>query len=386
MRDLHFLETVGAGSFGTVYLAELCSANNFRRQIAVKVLHAENSPNSEYLARGRDEARLLGLLRADSILQVLGLVKVKGMDAILMEFVEGTDLDTILKSEYPPSPRAVAEIAAAAAGALAAAHNAVHPRTGEPLKVIHRDIKPANIMLTRSGGVKICDFGVSRALFNAKESVTQPEFLLGTLNYMAPEYIITSDITPAFDVFSLGICILEATTGVRFGPPKNSEHLHKQHVSQLLQKLPNSCNPLRRPIEKMLSWRPESRPKAEIIEQMLLQTSDQLTGKSLRSWAAVSVPQILQTRTTAPDVAELIGQTIPIHERESGDSIDTQEPIVQQYQAASTPLHNDVHEVALPPKPISTTQPLPLPSFLKGAALGVGMGTFFYSLLSLILP
>ena len=110
MRDLHFLETVGAGSFGTVYLAELCSANNFRRQIAVKVLHAENSPNSEYLARGRDEARLLGLLRADSILQVLGLVKVKGMDAILMEFVEGTDLDTILKSEYPPSPRAVAEI------------------------------------------------------------------------------------------------------------------------------------------------------------------------------------------------------------------------------------------------------------------------------------
>lgn len=374
MRDLHFIETVGSGSFGTVYLAELCSANNFRRQIAVKVLHAENAPNGEFLARGRDEARLLGLLRDDSILKVLGLVKIKGMDAILMEFVEGTDLDTTLSSAYPPTPRAISEIGAAAAGALASAHSAVHPRTGDPLEVIHRDIKPANIMLTRSGGVKICDFGVSRALFNAKESVTQPEFLLGTLNYMAPEYIVTSHITPAFDIFSLGICLLESTTAKRFGPPKQSEHLHNQHVTGLLQHLPTTCDPLRRPIQKMLSWRPESRPKAAIVEQMLLQASDQLTGKSLRSWAAQAVPQILHSNSTSPDIANLVGQTIPI--RDTDDEVE--KSLSHSVDNIDTPIaHQQNNRIDNP-----STIPLPpFPSFIKGAAIGLGVGTFFFSLL-----
>lgn len=75
MRSIHFLKTLGSGAFGTVYLVELNSGHNFRRNIAIKVLKVVDGNNRQFVSRVRDEARLLGLLQDDEILQVMGLEK-----------------------------------------------------------------------------------------------------------------------------------------------------------------------------------------------------------------------------------------------------------------------------------------------------------------------
>ena len=224
MQSLYFLNTVGSGAFGTVYLAELSMGQGIRRNIAVKVLMCENAGHKQFISRLRDEARLLGLLQGDSIIQVLGLVKIKGMDSILMEFVEGVDLDSILKKHKVLQPRTAAELIATAADGLSKAHLATHPRTGQPLGVVHRDIKPANLMLTISGNLKICDFGVAQASFAARESITNAEDGLGTLKYMDPFYYKSGKLTPQMDVYGLGLILLEMIIGRQFGnPPQEQE-------------------------------------------------------------------------------------------------------------------------------------------------------------------
>ncbi len=308
MRALTFTRTIGAGAFGTVYLAELASGQGFRRQVAVKVLSGDRPESEMFLSRIRDEARLLGLLQDDTILKVLDMVRVAGRDAVIMEYVEGLDLDRLLETGEAPSPRAVAELGAEVAGGLARAHRAVHPATGEPLNVIHRDVKPANIMITRAGGVKLLDFGVARARFDARESHTG-QLVLGTLNYMAPEYIVTGEVSPAADVYGLGLSIWQIATGSAYGQPKVRQDAHERRLAERLAQLDPALGALRPVLERMLAWDPHARPTGAEAEQLLQEVADRLSGASLRSWARQAVAAALDQQAAAPDKAGLVGQT-----------------------------------------------------------------------------
>ena len=110
MRNLRLTRTIGSGSFGTVYQAELSSGQGFRRQVAVKVLHRHQPDSDMFLSRIRDEARLLGLLQDAAILKVLDMVSRAGRDAVVMEYVDGVDLDTLAKGGHAPPPRVLAEL------------------------------------------------------------------------------------------------------------------------------------------------------------------------------------------------------------------------------------------------------------------------------------
>jgi serine/threonine protein kinase len=318
MRSLTFLKPIGSGAFGTVYLAELASGHNFRRNIAVKILIDDKQDSKHFMSRVRDEARLLGLLQDDEILQVLGLEKIKNMDAILMEYVEGADISGIIKSEHEIPLKTLATIGAITAGVLYRAHTAVDPRTQNPLNVIHRDVKPANIMITKNGGIKICDFGVARARFEGQESITlDPDVLLGTLNYMAPEYIRTGEISPAADIYGLGLSLLEIATGERFGRPHLRRKQYEQRMFELIQKL-DSSHQIREIIQKMLMWDDTRRPNGLECERMLYAAADCIEGPSLRRWASEHIPLILSKRSNIPDALRLVGTKINLN-----DSIDT---------------------------------------------------------------
>ena len=166
-QKLSFIKVIGKGGFGTVYLVEVEDNNHFRQRIAVKLLHDKYQEISQAVARHQDEARLLGLLNHDNIVKVYDLGKLNGQPAVFMEYVEGVTLSQLLKQQ--PIPAKVAfEIGADCASALYSAFSSVHPKTNQPLCVIHRDIKPSNILLSKSGVVKILDFGIARANLTAK--------------------------------------------------------------------------------------------------------------------------------------------------------------------------------------------------------------------------
>lgn len=298
---------------GSVYLAEMVSGHNFRRQIAVKIIKNEAQDAAPFISRMRDEARLLGLLQDDEILQVLNLVHIQGRDAILMEYVEGTDLAKIAGNNISISPKAIATLGAISAGVLHRAHTAVDPRTRLPLNVVHRDIKPANIMITKNGGVKICDFGVAKARFEGQESRTSPDQILGTLQYMSPEYLRTGEISPAADVLALGLTIVELLSGHKFGRPKLKKMEHEQVVEKLFasSRLPNNLTTI---LKQCLAWDPQHRPSAARLEDELYNVAESLPGLSLRRWAAKVVPQLEHSQASGVDQLNLLGQTITMTE------------------------------------------------------------------------
>ena len=321
MRSLHFQRVLGSGAFGAVYLADLVGERGFRRPVAVKVLIEGQKNGEAFLARVRDEARLLGLLQDDHILKVLELANVEGRDAVIMEYVEGVDLAAVVEMGSRPPPRALAEMGSAVAGALHRAHHAVHPATGDPLNVIHRDVKPANVMLTDRGNVKLLDFGVARARFEARESQTG-QFVLGTLNYMAPEYIVTGQVTSAADIYGLALTLWEAACGDVFGQPKLRRDLHDARVEERLQVIVGSHGEFVSVLRRMLAWDPASRPDGAMVEREFLTVTDRLQGTGLRSWAAEAIPQVLlHQRSAAKDACGLLNRSVTLGDEQANLSV-----------------------------------------------------------------
>jgi len=369
MRSLSFIRSIGSGAFGTVYLAELSSRQGFRRQVAVKVLHKQNPADGEQLlSRIRDEARLLGLLQDDIIIKVLEIARVSQRDAVLMEYVEGVDLQSVLEAGLRPPPRALADIGAQVAGGLSRAHRATHPTTGQPLNVIHRDVKPANIMVTRSGSVKLLDFGVARARFDARESHTG-QLVLGTLNYMAPEYIVTGEVSPAADVYGLAVALWQVATGEPYGQPKVRQDSHERRMNSRLAMLSPDLAPMEAAFRAMLQWDHTQRPGAQHIEAALDRASTQLPGDSLRVWAREAVAAILQARGTGKDDLGLAGRSIELGQdgvveptaRGAGPSVPVDPSMVDSrpfVQPAHMPAAPAVLRAA-PPRPEPAAAPRP---------------------------
>jgi serine/threonine protein kinase len=358
MRKLAFIKPLGSGAVGTVYLADMITGRGFRRQVAVKVLMGNQPGAEQFLTRMRDEARLLGLLNDERILEVSELVRVAGRDAVIMEFVEGIDLATMVESGREVPARGLAEIGAMVAGALHKAHIATHPKSGDPLNVIHRDVKPANIMVTVRGSVKLLDFGVARAHFEARESFTG-QLVLGTLNYMAPEYIVTGEVTPAADIYGLGIALFEAASGRCFGQPRIRRERFESAVQEALESIQQSHGVLVPLLEAMLRWEPAARPDGATLERQLMMAADELRGSSLRSWAAQAIPPMLEA--TGGHVEDPIGLAGDEFEIKSGASEGTMpfEPLGGP--TVSEPLPPDPALAGPPSRFAPPVQPEPSP-------------------------
>ena len=308
MRALHFTDTIGAGAFGTVYLAELSTDQGFRRQVAVKIVLQDHADKEMFISRMRDEARLLGLLQDDHVLKVIDLLNINGRDAIVMEYIEGIDLSAAIGSRLLPSVRCALEIGAVVAGTLDRAHKAHHPISGDALGVVHRDVKPANVMVTASGSIKLLDFGIAQARFAARESQTG-QMVLGTLNYMAPDYVITGEVTPALDVYGLALTMYELVAGQLFGQPKLREDQHQERLQHRMTAIAENHPQLAAFLARMLDWEPGNRPSCGECAKVFADLADEATGPGLRRWADGTVSNLLAARPTAPDSEHLLGQT-----------------------------------------------------------------------------
>ncbi len=200
------LEKLGSGGIGEVWKARDPRLN---RIVALKFLHAArpgSAPERDLLA----EARAVSALNHPNIVTIFQVSEAEEGCYLAMEFVEGETLRARLRGGTIAPAEAI-DIASQVAGALTAAHD--HG-------IIHRDLKPENIMLRVDGYVKLVDFGLAKLLPWAQSAQsgmlsapTQTGELVGTFQYMSPEQARGQTITPASDIFSLGIVLHEMLTG-----------------------------------------------------------------------------------------------------------------------------------------------------------------------------
>ncbi len=201
------LKLIGAGGMAQVYQAQ---DTLLERPVAVKVLRpqVERTADEPFLARFRQEARAAANLSHPNIVAIYDVGEgqfpneAAARPYIVMEFVAGRDLKTVIEAEAPLSVQRALDIAAQIAQALDHAHRA---------GLVHRDVKPQNVLLTPEGRVKVTDFGIARAL--AGSSISEAGVVLGTVHYLSPEQAAGEAATPLSDVYALGVILYEMLTG-----------------------------------------------------------------------------------------------------------------------------------------------------------------------------
>ena len=175
------------------------------RPVAVKIMDARYASDEHFLTRFQREARAVARLKDPGLVAVYdqGAGAPGGQPPYLvMELVEGGTLRELLRERGPMPPHAVAAVLRPVLSGLAAAHRA---------GLVHRDIKPENVLISDDGDVKIADFGLVRALADAK--ITSTDVILGTAAYLAPEQVATGDTDARGDVYAVGVLVYELLTG-----------------------------------------------------------------------------------------------------------------------------------------------------------------------------
>jgi len=213
LGQYQILAPLGAGGMGEVYVAR---DPILGRKVAIKSLQVRLSGDRETLTRFTREARSASALNHPNIVTIheVGIDRVSGSPYIVMEYIDGRDLRSLIGNGPLPN-RKTLDIAAQIADGLAAAHEQ---------GIVHRDLKPENVMVTKDGYVKVLDFGLAKIIRPASEEDdttqqldmpgTNPGTIFGTVGYMSPEQATGKPLDFRSDQFAFGAILYELATGM----------------------------------------------------------------------------------------------------------------------------------------------------------------------------
>jgi serine/threonine protein kinase len=288
------LEKIGTGGMGSVYKAEQPAMN---RMVAIKILHPKLAGRKDLTSRFRREARAMSQLTHPNTVKVFmyGELEEDGSLYIVMEMLEGRNLNQTVRKEGPMAPDRAIPILIQVCGALQEAHD---------LGIVHRDLKPENIFLSKQGGMndfpKVLDFGLAKVTERQMQPgsviLTQEGMVFGTPEFMSPEQAQGKTLDARSDIYSLAVILYEVLTGkLPFSARTPMEYIQK-HVTDpiipLSERVPDRrfSSGLDEVLGKALQKQPDNR----------FQTAGEF-GEALRSFggaAAKALPAVGPTLTS----------------------------------------------------------------------------------------
>jgi eukaryotic-like serine/threonine-protein kinase len=205
---------LGSGGMADVYLAHSKGEAGFEKLVAIKVMHAHLARNERAVEHFLDEARLAARISHPNVVAIQDLGKIGNDYVIVMEYVEGVDLERLLASARTANRPIPLDVGLGILCRICDGLNAAHTATatdGSPLGVIHRDVKSANVLVSKQGGVKVVDFGIAKAANQSHLTVAGET--KGTPSMMAPEQRVGERVDVRADVYSVAAVGFEILTG-----------------------------------------------------------------------------------------------------------------------------------------------------------------------------
>jgi serine/threonine protein kinase len=202
---------IGHGGMAEVYLAVRYGASGFEKRFALKTLLPELRGMGTYERLLIEEAKIGARLDHRNLVRVHDLGVDRGVYYACMDYVDGADLDGLMRRARP-RPELALLIAEEVCLALEYVHTATDD-SGRPLGIVHRDVSPSNVLLSRAGEVKLADFGIAKA--TELEDRTLGNVRKGKYAYMSPEQVRGEPLTLQSDQFGLGVMLLELLVGRR---------------------------------------------------------------------------------------------------------------------------------------------------------------------------
>ena len=220
--DYEIVDVLGTGGMGKVYKVRNTISDRIE---AMKVLLPNLNADQELAERFLREIKVQASLQHPNIASLRTAQRVNNQLLMIMEFVEGSTIETVMREKRIPLEDCV-RYGSQVLSALAYAH--AHG-------VVHRDIKPPNIMLTRDGSIKLMDFGIAKV--SVDHRLTQTGKTVGSLFYMSPEQIRGSDVDGRSDLYSFGITLYEMVTGRRPFEGESDYSIMAAHLQQPPQQI-----------------------------------------------------------------------------------------------------------------------------------------------------
>ncbi|MFI6479650.1 protein kinase [Nonomuraea sp. NPDC050663] len=287
---------IGAGGMGEVWRGE---DTVLARTVAVKVLLPGRMSDPGFAARFQAEARAMATINHPGVVDVYDYGVSGDTVYLVMKFVDGEPLDRLLSRLGRIAPEPAMELIAQAASAL----QAVHDRG-----IVHRDVKPGNLLVQRDGTLVLTDFGIARQ--EVANRLTDAGMVLGTAAYCAPEQAEGMPVTPAVDIYALGVVAYECLAGIRPFDGDSPVTIALKHIRETPPPLPAEIPPaIRALVERALSKDPAARfasaAAMSVAARQVASGAPQLTDLTPVTTGASMAPPEPSREASATTVADV---------------------------------------------------------------------------------
>jgi CheY-like chemotaxis protein len=286
---------LGRGGMAEVSLGRLRGADGFERDVAIKRVLPGYASDRAFLEMFRREASIMAELRHGNIVQVIELRQDAGELWLVMEYVDGASLATVLnratEMARPIPPTVIAYVLIEVARALDYAHRK-QGRDGARMGIIHRDVSASNVLVSRDGEVRLADFGIASAASNA--TVSGLSGIKGKISYMAPERLSAGEVDGRSDIYSLGVLGWEMVVGEL---PYDAETLEAKMMRIMTTPAP------------LVATRAPSVPPllGDMIDRMMERLATRRPGRALEVADALAPLLATALRRPEEELARLVG-------------------------------------------------------------------------------